>query len=62
LRWLAYFKNETTILDGNINPAALWLAGYRINTGVTNPGYFGMKSGRWKQPSCRPHVAGDSPE
>jgi hypothetical protein len=43
LRWgLAYFKNETTALDGNINPAAPWPTGYGINTGVTNPAYFGM--------------------
>jgi len=43
LRWgLAYFKNETTVLDGNINPAAPWPTGYGINTGVTNPLYFGM--------------------
>jgi hypothetical protein len=43
LRWgLAFFKNETTVLDGNINPAAPWPTGYGINTGVTNPLYFGM--------------------
>ena len=41
LRWgLAYFKNETTVLDGNINPAAPWPTGYGINTGVTNPAVF----------------------
>ena len=43
LRWgLAYFKNATTVLDGNVNPAANWPTGYGINTGVTNPTYFGM--------------------
>ena len=28
--------------DQNMNPAAPWPAGYGINTGVTNPLYFGM--------------------
>lgn len=43
LRWgLAYFKNETTVLDGNVNPASPWPTGYGMNTGVTNPAYFGM--------------------
>jgi hypothetical protein len=43
LRWgLAYFKNETAMADGNINPSAPWPTGYGINTGVTNPVYFGM--------------------
>jgi hypothetical protein len=42
LRWgLAYFKNETTMLD-TLNPAAPWPTGYGMNTGVTNPTYFGM--------------------
>ncbi len=43
LRWgLAYFKNDTAMVDGNINPALPWPQGYGINTGVTNPAYFGM--------------------
>jgi Carboxypeptidase regulatory-like domain/TonB dependent receptor len=43
LRWgLAYFNNATTVLDGNVNPSAPWPTGYGINTGVTNPAYFGM--------------------
>jgi hypothetical protein len=42
LRWgLAYFKNETTMLD-TLNPADPWPTGYGMNTGVTNPTYFGM--------------------
>ncbi len=39
---MAYFKNETGILDGDKNPADPWPKGYGINTGVTNPAYFGM--------------------
>ncbi len=43
LRWgIAYFKNQTTTLDNNVNPAAPWPTGYGMNTGVTNPAYFGM--------------------
>ena len=28
--------------DSTVNPAAPWPTGYGINTGVTNPSYFGF--------------------
>jgi hypothetical protein len=37
-----YFKRSNFSVDHNVNPASPWPQGYGINTGVTNPLYFGM--------------------
>lgn len=37
-----YARTDSTPVDNSVNPALAWPKGYGINTGVTNPQYFGM--------------------
>ena len=37
-----YVSTDSIPVDNNVNPASPWPTGYGINTGVTNPLYFGM--------------------
>ena len=37
-----YATTDSTPVDHNVSPASPWPTGYGINTGVTNPLYFGM--------------------
>jgi hypothetical protein len=37
-----YVTTDSTPVDNKVNPASPWPTGYGINTGVTNPVYFGM--------------------